>query len=46
MTHIKKYNINSVNEIDYVSTNIIESKLCIVTNLVIKLPNLIITKQL
>jgi len=31
MTHIRKYIINSGNEIDYVSSNIIDSKLCIVT---------------
>lgn len=31
MTHIRKYTINAGNEIDYVSTNIIDKKLCIVT---------------
>lgn len=31
MTHIRKYTINAGNKIDYVSTNIIDSKLCIVT---------------
>jgi len=30
MTHIRKYTINAGNEIDYISTNIIDSKICII----------------
>lgn len=30
MTHIRKYIINAGNEFDYISTNIIDSKICIV----------------
>jgi len=30
MTHVRKYTINAGNEIDYISTNIIDSKVCIV----------------
>lgn len=31
MSHTRKYTINSGNEIDYVSTNIVDHKLCVVT---------------
>ena len=31
MINIRKYTINAGNETDYVSTNIIDSKLCVVT---------------
>lgn len=32
MTHIRKYTINAGNEIDYISTNIIDSKICIINS--------------